>query len=59
LSFGAYLLQNITLFNLVIYAVFVATELLRIEAEERVLSRDPSYASYSLQSRWRILPLIY
>ncbi|MGH9521876.1 MAG: methyltransferase family protein [Terriglobales bacterium] len=59
LSFGAFLLQNITLLNVVIYVVFVALELLRIAAEERVLSRDPSYASYSLQTRWRILPLIY
>jgi protein-S-isoprenylcysteine O-methyltransferase Ste14 len=59
LSFGAFLLQNITIFNVVIYAVFVALELLRIEAEERVLSRDLSYASYSLKTRWRILPLIY
>jgi protein-S-isoprenylcysteine O-methyltransferase Ste14 len=59
LSFGAYLLQNITLFNAIIYVVFVALELLRIVAEERVLSRDLSYASYSLQTRWRILPLVY
>jgi protein-S-isoprenylcysteine O-methyltransferase Ste14 len=59
LSFGAFLLQNITLFNFLIYVAFVALALLRVEAEERVLSRDLSYASYSLQTRWRILPLIY
>jgi protein-S-isoprenylcysteine O-methyltransferase Ste14 len=59
LTFGAFLLQNMTLFNVVIYVVFIALELLRIQAEERVLSRDVSYAGYSLQTRWRILPLIY
>jgi protein-S-isoprenylcysteine O-methyltransferase Ste14 len=59
LSFGAFLLQNITLFNFLIYVAFVALELLRVEAEERTLSRDLSYASYSRQTRWRILPLIY
>jgi protein-S-isoprenylcysteine O-methyltransferase Ste14 len=59
LSFGAFLLQNITTFNVVIYVVFLALELLRIEAEERVLLRDLSYASYSRQTRWRVLPLIY
>lgn len=59
LSFGAFLLQNITLFNAIIYATFVILELLRVQAEERVLSRDPSYAGYSLQTRWRIVPLLY
>ena len=47
LSFGAFLLQNITLFNFLIYGVFVALELLRIKAEERVLSRDLGYAHYA------------
>ena len=59
LSFGAFLLQNVTLFNVIIYVTFVILELLRVEAEERVLSRDPSYAGYSLQTRWRIVPLLY
>ncbi|MGA8707770.1 MAG: isoprenylcysteine carboxylmethyltransferase family protein [Steroidobacteraceae bacterium] len=59
LSFGAFLLQNITLFNFLIYGVFVALELLRIKAEERVLSRDLGYAHYARRTRWRVLPLIY
>lgn len=59
LSFGAFLLQNITFFNVLIYAAFVVLELLRIKAEERVLSRDLNYARYAIQTRWRVLPLIY
>lgn len=59
LSFGAYLAQNTTLTNAVIYTVFVVMELLRLVAEERVLSQDPCYAAYALKTRWRVLPLIY
>ena len=59
LSFGAFLIQNMTLANAVIYGLFVTLELLRVAAEERVLSRDPDYAGYACKTRWRVLPLIY
>ena len=59
LSFGAFLMQNITLVNVVIYLLFVALELMRIGAEERVLSQDPAYVGYARTIRWRVLPLIY
>jgi protein-S-isoprenylcysteine O-methyltransferase Ste14 len=58
-SFGAFLLQNMTLANAVIYAVFVVSELLRVIAEERVLLRDPAYVAYARQTRWRVLPLLF
>jgi protein-S-isoprenylcysteine O-methyltransferase Ste14 len=58
LSFGAYLIQNMTLANVVIYGVFVVMELLRLIAEERVLLRDPAYAAYARQTRWRVLPFV-
>lgn len=59
LSFGAYVIQNPTPANVVIYVVFVTLELLRVVAEERVLSRDPQYAAYARTTRWRVVPLIY
>jgi len=59
LSFGAFLVQNITLINVLIYGVFVTLEILRVRAEERVLSQDPDYASYARKTRWRVLPSIY
>lgn len=59
LTWGAFLLQNLTLANLLIYVSFVAFELLRIVAEERVLLQDPSYASYARGTRWRVMPLIF
>ena len=55
-SFGAYLLQNLTLMNLAIYVSFVVFELLRISAEERILLRDASYADYARSTRWRVMP---
>jgi protein-S-isoprenylcysteine O-methyltransferase Ste14 len=59
LSSGAFLIQNMTALNALIYVVFVTMELLRLVAEERVLSRDPDYAAYLRKTRWRVLPLIY
>ncbi len=59
LSFGAYVIQNPLLINAGIYVCFVCLELLRIVAEERLLSGDPEYAGYTSRTRWRVLPLIY
>jgi protein-S-isoprenylcysteine O-methyltransferase Ste14 len=59
LSFGAYLIQNMTSANAAIYGLFVTLELLRVAAEERVLSQDPDYTGYMRNTRWRVLPLVY
>ncbi len=59
LSIGAFVLQNLTALNALIYALFVGAELLRIVAEERLLSSDPTYAAYAQRTPWRILPFIY
>jgi protein-S-isoprenylcysteine O-methyltransferase Ste14 len=59
LSFGAFLIQNTTTANAVIYALFVILELLRVSAEERVLSKDPLYVSYARRTRWRVVPFVY
>lgn len=58
-SYGAYLLQNMTPANAVIYTAFVALEVLRVVAEERVLAQDPAYAGYARRTRWRIVPLVF
>jgi protein-S-isoprenylcysteine O-methyltransferase Ste14 len=59
LSFGAFLIQNMTPANATIYILFVALELLRMGAEERVLSQDPDYVTYARRTRWRVLPFVY
>jgi protein-S-isoprenylcysteine O-methyltransferase Ste14 len=59
ISCAAFLSQNATVANAAIYVLFVCLELLRMEAEERVLSRDPEYVSYVRGTRWRVLPFLY
>jgi protein-S-isoprenylcysteine O-methyltransferase Ste14 len=59
LFIAAYVIQNVTVWNVLIYVIFVAGQVLRMEQEERVLCRDPAYASYARRTRWRVLPFIY
>ena len=58
-SFAAYVTQNATIPNVTIYAVFVCLELMRVTAEERVLSDDPEYVNYARSTRWRVVPFVY
>lgn len=59
ISFAAYVTQNATVGNVVLYAVFICLELLRVAAEERVLSGDPEYVNYARSTRWRVVPFVY
>ena len=45
--------------NLVLYAIGWWAQILRIEAEERVLAQDPAYADYMRQVRWRLIPGLF
>lgn len=56
---GAYVLQNITAWNALIYLALIAGQHFRMEQEERILLKDAQYASYARQTRWRILPFLY
>jgi protein-S-isoprenylcysteine O-methyltransferase Ste14 len=59
LSHAAFLLMNPTLGNLLIYAICDAVQIPRILVEEQLLGRDPSYARYREQVRWRIVPGLF
>jgi protein-S-isoprenylcysteine O-methyltransferase Ste14 len=59
ISFAAYVAQNATVGNVTLYVVFICLELLRVAAEERVLSSDPEYSSYARSTRWRVVPFVY
>jgi protein-S-isoprenylcysteine O-methyltransferase Ste14 len=59
LSVAAYVAQNPTFFNILVYVAFVALELMRINAEERVLLMDYRYVEYSLKTRYRVVPYFY
>lgn len=48
-----------SLVNLVIYAIGWWAQILRIDAEERLLSQDPDYREYLTQTRWRLIPGLY
>ena len=45
--------------NVVIYAIGWWAQILRILAEERLLSQDPQYAEYMTKVRWRLIPGVF
>ncbi|MFC3172869.1 methyltransferase family protein [Novosphingobium bradum] len=45
--------------NVVIYAIGWWAQILRILAEERLLSRDAEYAAYMARVRWRLVPGLF
>ena len=45
--------------NLLIYAIGWWAQILRIKAEERVLSQDPAYGEYMKQVKWRLIPGVF
>jgi len=45
--------------NVVIYAIGWWAQILRILAEERLLSQDPAYAEYMTKVRWRLIPGVF
>ncbi|MBC2665123.1 isoprenylcysteine carboxylmethyltransferase family protein [Novosphingobium flavum] len=45
--------------NAVIYAIGWWAQILRILAEERLLSQDPAYAEYMTKVRWRLIPGVF
>lgn len=59
LSHAGYLLSHFTAANLAVGLGTLAAQLVRIEREERLLSRDPAYAAYRSRTRWRLLPGVY
>lgn len=59
ISFGCFVAQNMTAYNVFILTFFVALEILRIHAEEDLLSQDAAYIAYKKSTRWRVIPFIY
>jgi protein-S-isoprenylcysteine O-methyltransferase Ste14 len=45
--------------NLLIYIVGWCAQILRIHAEERLLSDDPGYRAYCEKVRWRLIPGLF
>ncbi|MDL2352737.1 MAG: methyltransferase [Pseudomonadota bacterium] len=64
--YAGYLLVHIgvlmlmpTMLNLVIYAIGWWAQILRLLAEERLLSQDPAYRVLMEQTRWRLIPGLF
>ena len=55
----AFLLANPTLWNLCVYSIELGFQIARMRAEEGLLSRDPIYAAYLRNVRFRLLPGVY
>ena len=53
------LLLMFTPINLLIYAIGWWAQILRIKAEERVLSQDPAYGEYMTKVKWRLIPGVF
>jgi protein-S-isoprenylcysteine O-methyltransferase Ste14 len=45
--------------NLVIYAIAWWAQILRLLAEEALLSQDPAYAAFMAKVRWRLVPGVF
>jgi len=59
LSVSAFCAQNPTRDNLIIMAISLAMQVLRIIAEENFLQRDAAYVEYMKNTRYRLLPYIW
>jgi protein-S-isoprenylcysteine O-methyltransferase Ste14 len=48
-----------TIWNVALIAVWCVAQVLRVFAEERVLSQSPLYREYLLRVRWRVIPGLF
>lgn len=51
-----FLLLNPTVWNLSVYAISLGLQILRIQAEERLLAHDPGFAAFRGAVRFRLAP---
>lgn len=54
-----FLLMNPSPWNLGVYAVGWTVQILRIRAEETLLSEDPAYRAYAAATPYRLIPFLY
>jgi protein-S-isoprenylcysteine O-methyltransferase Ste14 len=59
LTTGAFMVQNLTVVNTLVYAAIVILLTMRVVAEERVLLGDLAYCEYAAKIRWRVIPGVF
>lgn len=55
----SYFLSGPTLWNAVVYGTVTALQIVRILAEERVLTEDPRYQEFRAKVRYRLIPFVF
>jgi protein-S-isoprenylcysteine O-methyltransferase Ste14 len=45
--------------NAAVYAIAWTAQVMRVLAEERLLSQDPAYRTYKEDVRWRVIPGVF
>jgi protein-S-isoprenylcysteine O-methyltransferase Ste14 len=56
---AGYLTSHLSGWNVAVFIVALAAQLVRIEGEERLLSQDPAYDGYKARTRWRLVPFVF
>lgn len=59
LWFFALVIQNLSVFNLVLFAIQMACQVRRIIEEESILKTDAGYAEYTQEVPWRLIPGVF
>jgi protein-S-isoprenylcysteine O-methyltransferase Ste14 len=59
LTYISFMMLNPILWNLGVYAVALLAMVMRIRAEERILSEHPAYAAYMTRVRYRLVPGVF
>lgn len=59
ITISGFLIANMSGINLAIYLVATSSQLMRIRAEERVLTDTGDYATYKSRVRWRLMPGVF
>jgi protein-S-isoprenylcysteine O-methyltransferase Ste14 len=59
IAFGGFVLNQMTWHNTMVYFAALLLWVMRILAEERLLTRDPQYLAYTQRVRWRMVPFAF
>ncbi len=54
-----YILNNLSLHNIIVFSVGTIAQILRILSEEKFLDRDPDFIDYKASVKYRLLPCIF
>lgn len=59
ITMAGFFVANVSAWNGVLLGALVFFQIMRIRAEERVLTETSDYAAYAQQVRWRLVPGLY